>query len=126
MPQSQHDVPLGWQEPQLWRIADDVHSLDAAREAIDLGNAYGGSLDRSQEITLETCMGETREGLWAAATFGDAEPRQNGKGDSIQWRELYGATQRAERIAHNAHETGTALQAFQRMEWLLFSIYVIS
>jgi hypothetical protein len=118
-PPSPHDVPLGWQEPQIWLKPADVHSLDAAHEAIDFANAYGGNLDRSQEITLETCMGETVDGLWAASTFGDAESRQNGKGDSIQWRELYGATQLHERIAHTAHEVPTAKQAFMRMEGLI-------
>jgi len=116
---SPHDVPLGWQEPQIWLKPAGVHSLDAAREAVDFANGYGGCLDPSQEITLETCMGETAEGLWAAATFGDAESRQNGKGDSIQWRELYGATQMHERIAHTAHEVPTAKQAFMRMEGLI-------
>jgi hypothetical protein len=119
LPQLQHDVPLGLQEPQLWLMPAAAHSLDVAREAIDLANAYGGTLDRAQEVALETCMATTESGHWAAATFGNAVPRQNGKGDSIQWRELYGATQLNERIAHTAHETPTAIQAFQRMEALI-------
>jgi hypothetical protein len=119
LPQSPHDVPLGLQEPQLWLMPDGAHSLDVAQEAIDLANAYGGNLDRAQEIALETSMATTQSGHWAAATFGNAVPRQNGKGDSIQWRELYGATQLNERIAHTAHEAPTAIQAFQRMEALI-------
>lgn len=119
MLRSPHAVPLGCQEPQLHLMPADVHSLDAAREAIDLANAYGGNLDRAQEIALETAMATTASGHWAASTFGNAVPRQNGKGDTIQWRELYGATQLHERIAHTAHEAPTAIQAFQRMEALI-------
>lgn len=112
---------LGVQEPQILHLPADVHSLDAALETIELAEAYGSPLDESQQITLKAGMGTRADGTWAAASMGDAESRQNGKGDVIQWRELFGLTQLHEPIIHTAHEVPTAVQAFLRLVSVLES-----
>jgi hypothetical protein len=114
-------VLLGTQEPSLLLRAADEATLDAGIEATDLAQAYGVRLDLAQRIALEVGMALTAEGKWAAQTVGHAVPRQNGKGDVIQWRELYGAVVLNERIAHTAHEVGTAKEAFKRMEGFIQS-----
>lgn len=112
----QHEV-VGVQKPQLLHLPDGVHSLDDALAAIELAEAYAlaGPPDESQRITLLASMGTRRDGRWASSQTSDAEPRQNGKGDSIQGRELFGLTVLAEQIVHTAHEAPTATQAFLRL-----------
>ncbi len=109
-------APLGVQEPQILHRPPDVHSLAAAEEAIELARAVGMTPDRSQELTLEAGLGERADGTWSAFEVADIEPRQNGKGDAIQMRELAGLFLFGERLLiHTAHEFPTANEAFLRM-----------
>jgi hypothetical protein len=112
------DVRLGVQVPQIVRTPPDVVSLDAAEEAIALADSYGVAdghpLDESQKFTLRTAMGERADGSWAAATFGDFEPRQSGKNDALAARELYGIISGERLIIHTAHEFPTANESFLR------------
>lgn len=107
---------VGVQSPQLLVTPADVHDLDAASGAIELAESIGGDLDEAQCLSLETMMGRRKDGTWAASQYGEAESRQNGKGDIIQWRELFGASIMAEPIIHTAHEYPTANKAFLRIE----------
>lgn len=109
------DVPLGNQTPQLLHLPADVHSLDAAEQCIELAEAYGPPLDPSQKITLCAWMGTRVDGTWAARDACHAMSRQNGKGDELQARELFGLTQLNEAIIHTAHELPTAVNAFLRL-----------
>lgn len=110
------DVLLGTQEPQILHRPPGVHSLDGAREAIELADAVGMTLDRAQILTLELALGERADGKWAAFEVCDVQPRQNGKGDVIQARELAGLFLFDEQlIIHTAHEFPTANEAFLRM-----------
>lgn len=110
------DVLLGTQEPQILHRPPDVHSLDGAREASDLADAAGMTLDRAQRLTLELALGERADGTWSAFEVCDIQPRQNGKGDVIQARELAGLFIFGEKlIIHTAHEFPTANEAFLRM-----------
>jgi hypothetical protein len=107
---------LGEQAPQILHLPPDVHSLAAAEEAIELARAVGMTPDRSQELTLEAGLGERADGTWSAFEVADIEPRQNGKGDTIQIRELAGLFLFSERLLiHTAHEFPTANEAFLRM-----------
>lgn len=111
------NVPLlGVQQPQILHLPGDVHSLDAATEAIELAESYGPPLDAAQKIRLYAGMGCRFDGKWAASHVGDAESRQNGKGDTLQTREAYGCIALREQIIHTAHEYPTAGKAFARME----------
>lgn len=114
------DVPLGVSQPQILLLPVDVVSLAAAEEAIELADAYGVAggfpLDESQRITLRAGMGERADGSWAASTVADFEPRQNGKNDAANARELFGLILAGERlIIHTAHEFSTANESFLRL-----------
>ncbi len=112
----QSDVRSGVQQPQILHEPADVHSLVEADEAIELAEAYGPWLDESQKITLRTWMGTRKDGTWAAFQASHAMSRQNGKGDELQARELFGLTQLGESIIHTAHEVATSKNAFLRLE----------
>lgn len=117
---SQLDVRLGVLEPSIVHLPADVHSLAAAEEAIELADSYGicngYPLDDSQKFTLRAGLGEREDGTWAAATVADFEPRQSGKNDTCNARELAGLILFGERlILHTAHEVPTAKESFLRM-----------
>jgi len=118
---SQLAARLGVQVPQIHHLPPDVHSLDAAVEAIELADAYlicdGNPLAESQKITLRGALGEREDGSWAATRVGDFGPRQGtGKNDKIAARELAGLLLFGERLQiHTAHEFPTANEAFLRM-----------
>lgn len=107
---------FGVQTPQISHLPPDVHSLAAALEAIELAEAYGLALDESQRFTIEAAMGLRVDDTWAASEVADFEPRQNGKNDTIQAREMWGLFVGDERLQiHTAHEFPTANEAFLRM-----------
>jgi hypothetical protein len=107
---------LGEPAPQILHLPPDVHSLAAAEEALDLARSVGMTPDRAQELTLEAALGERADGTWSAFEVADIEPRQNGKGDTIQIRELAGLFLfRETLLIHTAHEFPTANEAFLRM-----------
>jgi hypothetical protein len=116
-PTIDHTIPLS---PQILHRPPDVVSLAAAEEAIELADAYGvcdgHPLDESQRFTLQVALGERADGTWAAATVADFEPRQNGKNDTCNARELAGLILFGERlIIHTAHEFPTANESFLRL-----------
>jgi len=108
-------VLLGSQVPQLIHLpVADSH--DEATAAIALAEAVGMTLDESQRFTLTAALGTRSDHTWAAFEVCDIEPRQNGKGDTIQARELAGLFLFDEDlIIHTAHEFATANEAFLRM-----------
>lgn len=80
-------------------------SLDEAHAAIELWEFYKGrTLDPGQRLDVEVMLATREDGLWAAGVTGHEKPRQNGKGDSIEVVELWGLTQRAERVGHTLHD----------------------
>lgn len=102
--------------PQIHHVPDDVHSLAAATECIELADEYGLELDDSQQTTLLTSLGERRDGSWAASEAADIEGRQAGKNDTINARELAGIHLFDEwLIIHTAHEFSTANESFLRL-----------
>ena len=109
-------VLLGRQQPTILHMPEGVVSLDDAAEAIELAEHYASPLDDAQKITLQAWMGVQADGQWAAAVAAHAMSRQNGKGDELQARELYGLLTLGETIVHTAHEVPTANNAFERME----------
>lgn len=106
---------VGAQRPRI-RLVPPAASTGAAREAIELGAAYGVDLDPWQKWALEDALGERSDGSWASFEVGIIDPRQNGKGKIIEVRELSGLTLFGERlIIHTAHEVKTAAEAFIRI-----------
>lgn len=117
---SQLAVRLGVLDPQIVHLPPAVVSLAAAEEAIELADSYGicdgFPLDESQRFTLRAALGERKDGSWAAATVGDFEPRQNGKNDTCNARELAGLILFGEKlIIHTAHQFDTANESFLRL-----------
>ena len=112
---SRLDVLTGTQIPQIQHLPADVHSLAVAEECIELAEAYGPSLDESQRITLRAWMGTRADGTWSARDCVHAMSRQNGKGDELQARELYGLTVIGEPMIHTAHELETSKNAHLRL-----------
>ena len=111
----QHEL-LGVQVPQILHLPAGVHSHDAAREAIELADSVGMLLDESQQFTLKHALAERDDFTWSAFEVCDVQPRQNGKGETIQARELAGLFIFDEQlIIHTAHELPTAMEAFRRM-----------
>lgn len=116
------EVLLGEIEPSVLVQPRDVVSIDAATECIALADATGMALDAAQRINMRAFLGERGNGTWSAFQVCDIEPRQNGKGDKIQARELSGLFLWDERlIIHTAHEFRTANEAFLRMVALIKS-----
>lgn len=113
---------LGIQTPQIVRLPPAVHSHAAAEEAIELAEEYGLELDDSQRVTINAAMGTREDETWAASEVADFEPRQNGKNDAIQAREMWGLFVAGEMLQiHTAHEFATANESFMRMERTLDS-----
>lgn len=80
-------------------------SLDEAHAAIELWEFYKRrQLDPGQRLDVEIMLATRADGLWAADVTGHEKPRQNGKGDSVEVVELWGLTQRSERILHTIHD----------------------
>jgi hypothetical protein len=106
---------LGAASPTILHLPADVHSLDAAVEAIELGESYGLTLDPDQRATLVAALGERADGSWAAGEVGDFKGRQAGKNDTLKVRQLAGLVLFGERlIIHTAHEFPTANEDFLR------------
>lgn len=92
-------------EPRLVVLPAGEVSLDEAHAAIDLWEFYKRRvLDPGQRLDVELMMATRPDGLWAADVTGHEKPRQNGKGDSVEVVELWGLTQRSERILHTIHD----------------------
>lgn len=109
-------VLLGSQEPALSHLPRGAHSHAVAEEAIELCDQIGMTLDEAQCITLRSALATTSDDRWAAFEVANIQPRQNGKGDAIQARELAGLFLLSESlIIHTAHEFPTANEAFLRM-----------
>lgn len=106
---------VGTQSPAILQLPADVESLDEAADCIELAETYGPPLDEAQRIVLRSWMGTTGTGLWAAPLAAHACSRQNGKGDELQARELFGLIALGETIIHTSHELPTSVNAFNRL-----------
>jgi hypothetical protein len=105
---------VGSQAPSLLCVPEYVSS--AGDEAVELAALAGLIADPAQRLIAQHSLGERADGKWAARDIGLLEPRQNGKGGSIEIRELAGLFLLDERlIIHSAHEFPTSLEAFFRM-----------
>ena len=102
--------------PPLLHLPPDVHSLAAAEEGLELLERAGFDLDPAQEFVIMAALGVRDDQTWAAFEVADIQPRQNGKGEDIEGREIIGLFHlREELIIHTAHEFPTANEAFLRM-----------
>lgn len=83
--------------------------------AVQLAAGYGLVADDWQADILEATLGRRKNGRFAAATVGQAVPRQNGKNGWLEIRELFGMVVLGEKFLHTAHEVKTSRKAFRRI-----------
>jgi len=75
------------------------------------------TLDPEQELMLASMLGVRADGRWQTREVGFHVPRQNGKGEVLLARELFGLVELGERLViHTAHEFKTSAEHFQRVE----------
>ena len=93
-----------------------VHSNVGADEARRFLESVGIWLDPWQLAEVTDSIAEAQDGSWASFEVCEIVPRQNGKGDVLEARELLGLFLLGERlIIHTAHEFKTANEAFLRL-----------
>lgn len=85
--------------------------------AAEFCREIGLTLDPEQELVLEGMLGVREDGRWQTREVGVNMPRQNGKGEILLARELFGLFELGERLViHTAHEFKTSAEHFQRLE----------
>lgn len=102
-------------EPRIAHVpeADPTVGEDAVRWCA----AHGLGLDDEQEFVLKSGLGTRPDGRFQPFEVGINTPRQNGKGEILMARELYGLYELGERLViHSAHEFKTSERHFKRME----------
>ena len=77
----------------------------------------GMTLDPEQEYILERSLGLNEHGRWQTIQIGVNVPRQNGKGEVLLARELFGLFVLGEEmVIHTAHEFKTSSRHWERLE----------
>lgn len=94
------------------------YSQSKGSEAVSLYEESGRTAQDWQRLMIENIMGVNADGLWTHQKFGYEVPRQNGKGEILAMRELWGIVN-GERICHTAHKTSTSHSAFMRLTKIL-------
>lgn len=82
--------------------------------AIELYELTGRTALDWQKSLIYDILARNENGLWTHIRFGYEVPRQNGKGEILLMRELYGLAV-GERIMHTAHLTSTSHKAWERL-----------
>jgi hypothetical protein len=91
--------------------------VSLGEDAIGWCREIGLTLDPEQELMLAGMLGVRADGRWQTREVGLHVPRQNGKGEVLLARELYGLFVLGERLViHTAHEFKTSAEHFQRLE----------
>jgi hypothetical protein len=86
-------------------------------DAIAFARRIGLTLDPEQELVLAGGLGVRIDGRWQTREVGVNMPRQNGKGEILIARELFGLFELGERkVIHTAHEFKTSAEHFNRLE----------
>jgi len=86
-------------------------------EAVAFARRCGMTLDPEQELVLAGALGLRDDDRWQTREVGVNMPRQNGKGEILIARELFGIFCLGERLViHTAHEFKTSAEHFQRLE----------
>lgn len=114
-------VLLGSQEPTLKVLPPmDLGVGGRGDDAVELAALAGLHLDPWQQEILRASLAEGTDGRWASMIVGVIVARQNGKGSILEARELAGLALIEESlILHSAHEFKTAIEAFNRILYLI-------
>lgn len=103
---------IGRQEPTA-HFALPYEQTDGA-DAVKLYELTGRKVFEWQQIITYDLLARNKDGLWTHTKYGYEVPRQNGKGEILIIRELYGLAI-GERILHTAHLVQTAHKAWERL-----------
>lgn len=106
------DKRIGRQEPTT-RFALPYQKTDGP-DAVMLYELTGRTVFEWQQLITYDLLARNEDGLWTHAAYGFEVPRQNGKGEILIIRELYGLAI-GERILHTAHLVQTAHKAWERL-----------
>ncbi len=102
--------------PRVCHVPDAV-DWTLGDQAIEWARDHGMGLDAEQEFMLRSMLGLSKDGLWQSFEWGVNAPRQNGKGEILMARELFGIFALGERLLiHSAHEFKTSVRHFKRLE----------
>jgi hypothetical protein len=102
--------------PRICRVPE-AHDWSLGDRAIEWSREHKLRLDPEQEFMLRSMLGLGEDGRWQSFEFALSAPRQNGKGEVLLARELFGIFVLEERlIIHSAHEFKTSARHFQRLE----------
>ncbi len=102
--------------PRICHIPES-HDWSVGDHAIDWCRKHKLKLDVEQEFMLRSMLGVDEEGRWQTFEWGLNAPRQNGKGEVLMARELFGLFELGEMlIIHSAHEFKTSVRHFKRLE----------
>lgn len=83
-------------------------------EAVELYETCGRKAQDWQKLLISNIMAQNDDGLWTHQKYGYEVPRQNGKGEILVMREMWGLVN-GEKICHTAHKTSTSHSAFVRL-----------
>lgn len=106
----------GRQEPTTSFVLP--YQITDGETAAQLYELTGRTALEWQKNLLYDILAKNEDGKWIHTTFGYSVPRQNGKGEILIMRELYGLAI-GERIMHTAHLTSTSHKAWERLRDIL-------
>lgn len=103
---------IGSQEPTT-HFALPFWETDG-EDAAKLYELTGRQVFEWQKVIIYDILARNEDGLWTHTRYGYEVPRQNGKGEILIIRELYGLAI-GEKILHTAHLVQTAHKAWERL-----------
>jgi hypothetical protein len=114
---------LGRQRPRI-ELLPSVDVTSTGEIALEVCERAGLFLDPWQRFVLTHSLGEREDGKWAAFEVAEVIPRQNGKGSTLEGRELTGlfAIDEERLIIHSAHEQATSSEHQRRLLELIESV----
>jgi hypothetical protein len=113
----------GAQRPRI-SLVPKAEVNETGEMALEVCALAGLHLDPWQQWVLTSSLGERADGKWAAFEVGMVVPRQNGKGSTLEGRELTGLFVIGEErlIIHSAHEQATSSEHQRRLLELIESV----
>lgn len=112
----------GRQEPTLKSALS--YADTAGKDAVFLYELTGRTALEWQKRLTDDILARNKDGQWTHTRYGYSVPRQNGKGEILAIRELYGLAT-GEQVLHTAHLVSTAHKAFERLEGLLDKLGIV-
>lgn len=109
----------GRQEPTVSFVLP--YTETRGTKAVKLYELTGKTALEWQKGIVYDLLAVNSDGKWVHTRCGYAVPRQNGKGEILLMRELFGLVT-GERIIHTAHRVTTSHAAFERLEKALKSL----